>query len=213
MDGDRLVLDDSILQDQQRIRFQPPRWIQLKDFVVHHSRVAALIYQLRHYQPAPTPTDGAEAGLAMQAFREPDSPDWKDAWAVTDRLVVEIADEARTHGAELVVLMANCGIEVDPQDTARARVMERLGVTDLLYPERGMAALGAAHGFTVVRLAEAMRKYCQEHHVYVHGFANTRLGTGHWNETGHGVAGDLAAAQLLERRSGRDARDPQQGRR
>jgi len=28
----------------------------------------------------------------------------------------------------------------------------------------------------------------------MHGFANTRLGTGHWNETGHRVAGELAAA-------------------
>ena len=150
------------------------------------------------------PTDGAETGLAMQAFREPDTPEWQDAWAVTDRLVVEIAGEAKAHGAAFVVLMANCGIEVDPQDAVRERVMERLGVTDLLYPERRMAAPGAAHGFTVIRLAEAMRKYCQDHQVYLHGFANTRLGTGHWNETGHYVAGELAAAHLIKSSGRRD---------
>ena len=97
-----------------------------------------MIYQLRHQQRT-LPTDGAETGLAMQAFREPDTPEWQNAWAVTDRLVVEIAGEAKAHGAAFVVLMANCGIEVDPQDAARERVLERLGVTDLLYPERRMA--------------------------------------------------------------------------
>ena len=121
-----------------------------------------------------------------------------------------MANEAQSHGAAFAVLMANCGIEVDPQDAARERVLERLGMTDLLYPERRMAALGAAHGFTVIRLAEAMRRYCQDHKEYVHGFDNTRPGTGHWNETGHYVAGELAAGQLAGSRRGRDERDHRQ---
>jgi len=109
LDGERLVLDDSFLQDPQRVRFQTSRWIKLKDFVVQHSRVAALIYQARHQKPAPIPTDGAEVGLAMEAFHEPDNPAWQDAWEITDRLVVEMASEAKSHDAEFAVLMANCG--------------------------------------------------------------------------------------------------------
>ncbi len=197
LDGERLVLDDSFLQDPERVRFQTSTWIQLKDFIVHHSRVAALIYESRHRRAVPIPADGTEPGLAMQAFRKPDSAAWKDAWAVTDRLVLEMAREARSHGAEFVVLMANCGIEVDPQDAARGRLEQALGVRDLLYPERRLAALGAAHGFTVVRLAEAMRRSCREHQLYAHGFANTRPGTGHWNETGHRLAGELAAREVM----------------
>jgi hypothetical protein len=213
LDGDRLVLDDSFLQDPERIRFQTSRWIKFKDFCVQHSRVAALVYQLRNRKIEPAPTDGTEAGLAMQAFREPDSPEWRDAWAVTDRLVMEMASEARSHGAAFAVLMANCGLEVDPDDAVRQRLAERLGVDDLLYPERRLAALGAAHGFPVIRLAEDMCQYCGDHYVYAHGFANTQMGTGHWNETGHRLAGELAADQLLEealageRDDGRDGSD------
>ena len=153
LDGERLVLDDSFLQDPERVRFQTSSWIRLKDAVVQHSRVAALIYQFRHQKPAPVPTDGAEAGLAMQAFHEPDQPRLEGCLGGHRSAGGgNVATKRQPHGAEFVVLMANCGVEVDPQDAVRQRVLERLGVTDLLYPERRMAALGAAHGFTVIRL-------------------------------------------------------------
>ena len=32
----------------------------------------------------------------------------------------------------------------------------------------------------------------------MHGFANTKLGTGHWNETGHQLAGQLIADRLCD---------------
>ena len=136
----------------------------------------------------------------------PDDPQWTQAWAVTDRLLIAMADEAQSHGATLAVLMANCGVEVDPQDAAREPLLAQLGVADLRYPERRVAALGATHGFRVIRLAEAMHQYCRDYRVYAHGFANTRPGTGHWNETGHRVAGELAARQLMSDDGGTAAR-------
>jgi hypothetical protein len=34
------------------------------------------------------------------------------------------------------------------------------------------------------------------HQVFLHGFKNTPMGFGHWNATGHNVAGKLIAAKL-----------------
>ncbi|MHB8970995.1 MAG: SGNH/GDSL hydrolase family protein [Pirellulaceae bacterium] len=198
LDGEHLVLDDAFLRDPERVRFESSRWIQFKDRVVHASRVAALIYQVRNRKPSPSTTDGVEAGLTMRAFQEPDNPGWQNAWAITDRLVVEMAHETTSHGAKFVVLMANCGLEVDPQDAVREPLMRQLAVTDLFYPERRLEALGARNGFSVICLAQPMGRYAQEHDVYLHGFTNTRPGTGHWNETGHRLAGEWAAARLLE---------------
>jgi hypothetical protein len=42
------------------------------------------------------------------------------------------------------------------------------------------------------RRADAERKY-------LHGFSNTILGFGHWNENGHELAGKLMAQQLCPR--------------
>ena len=200
--NDRLKLDNSFLQDTERVRFQTSAWIKLKDSVVHHSRVAMLIYQFRNRQRSEGSTDGEIAGLNLGAFRQPITPDWIDAWAVTDQLVVEIATEAASHGAKFVVLMANTGIEVEPDDAVFQRAIDQLGVTDFLYPTHRLEELGAKHGFTVICMAQAMREAAKQRHEYMHGFPNTHMGSGHWNATGHRLAGELATEGLLESESG-----------
>ena len=67
---------------------------------------------------------------------------------------------------------------------------------DLFYPDLRLKELGTRAGFDVLNLAPAFQNYADEHHVYLHGFANTKLGTGHWNEAGHRLAGELIASHL-----------------
>ena len=44
-----------------------------------------------------------------------------------------------------------------------------------------------------VFFAESFARYAEEHKVFLHGFPNTQMGGGHWNETGHALAADLIA--------------------
>ena len=76
--------------------------------------------------------------------------------------------------------------------------MQRLGVSDLWYPDQRIAALGERDGFQVLVLAPPMQAYAQQHHVFLHGFKNTKIGEGHWNELGHQVGGGLIATRLCE---------------
>jgi hypothetical protein len=41
-----------------------------------------------------------------------------------------------------------------------------------------------------------MQKYAEDENVFLHGFKNTELGTGHWNENGHQLAGKLIAGKI-----------------
>jgi hypothetical protein len=43
-----------------------------------------------------------------------------------------------------------------------------------------------------------MQAYADAHHAFLHGFPNTRLGTGHWNADGHQVAGELIARKVRD---------------
>ena len=43
---------------------------------------------------------------------------------------------------------------------------------------------------------QPMLAYAEDHHVFLHGFKNTKTGEGHWNEQGHRLAGELIAARL-----------------
>src|SRR5262249_1078653 len=49
-----------------------------------------------------------------------------------------------------------------------------------------------------LNLARPMQAYSESHHVYLHGFPNTTLGHGHWNQIGHQVAGQLLASKVCK---------------
>ena len=61
---------------------------------------------------------------------------------------------------------------------------------NLFYPDFRIKALGERRGFAVLNLAPPFQAYAESHHVFLHGFSNTRMGSGHWNENGHRYAGN-----------------------
>ena len=88
------------------------------------------------------------------------------------------------------------GIQVWPDPKVRKNFMNRIGVSDLFYPDRRIAALGARDGFDVLTLAEPLYQYAEAHHAFLHGFTNGKIGFGHWNVEGHRVAGELIGERL-----------------
>ena len=48
-------------------------------------------------------------------------------------------------------------------------------------------------GISVLMLAERMQQIAEKEQVWLHGFKNTQMGRGHWNEDGHREAGQLIA--------------------
>lgn len=145
------------------------------------------------------PTD--ELGAANVIYREPSDDTWRDAWAVTERLLATMNLEVREHGARFYVVTLSNGIQVYPEASARRAFAERLGVEDLFYPERRFRALGYASGFPVLNLAPEMQRRADERKLFLHGFGR-ELGNGHWNEEGHALAGELVANWLCDSESG-----------
>jgi lysophospholipase L1-like esterase len=144
--------------------------------------------------------DGAaalgEAGLAEQVFAPPRDAKWKEAWSITDRLLLMMHRESQRLGARFMVAVLTSGAAVYPDPAVRRRYAETLGVADFHYPERRIAELGKASGFGVIALGEPMQRVADTTGAFLHGFSNTRLGFGHWNADGHRVAAELLAAQF-----------------
>jgi hypothetical protein len=165
-------------------------------------RAAAQDKQTDAQSPAPTkqqqegaPTD--ELGAANVVYREPTDETWRDAWAVTEKLIATMNAEVREHGARLYVVTLSNGIQVYPDVAARAAFARRLGVEDLFYPERRFTSLGEREGFPVLNLAPELQRYADERKAFLHGFGR-ELGNGHWNEEGHRVAGETLAQKLCD---------------
>jgi hypothetical protein len=159
----------------------------------------------QHFHNAPVAaavaagTKLTEPGLDEQVFRAPADAKWKEAWDITDRLVLATAEETREHGARFVLAVLSTPGTVYPDPQMRARYAKSLGVNDLFYPEERLEKLGAANGFQVIALAPEMQPIADKTGVFLHGFANTKPGFGHWNETGHALAAELIATELCRK--------------
>jgi hypothetical protein len=140
-----------------------------------------------------------EAGLDYRPiFNDPEDRAWQEAWQVTERLLATMAQEIDSHGAHFLVVTLTTGLQVYPDRRTRDEMMIDLGVSDLFYPDRRIQALGEREGFAVLSLAMPFQAYADAHGVFLHGFDNTALGKGHWNEDGHRLAGNLIARRLCE---------------
>lgn len=134
-----------------------------------------------------------EAGLDMAPLAPPRSPQWEEAWRVTERLIEETRNLAAKHGARFVLAMVPYAIQVHPDPRTRAAVQDKLEVADLFYPEKRLARLP---GVDVIALAPEMQRMAQSEQRPLHGFDKTRQGFGHWNEDGHRVGAEIIARRL-----------------
>ncbi|MCA9771871.1 MAG: SGNH/GDSL hydrolase family protein [Myxococcales bacterium] len=132
-----------------------------------------------------------------ELYAPPADPSWRDAWAVTEALLSEIAGEVSGHGAEFLVVTLSNEIQVHPDAVLREAARARLGLADFFYPDRRIADLGRVRGFPTITLAPEMADVAARDGTYFHGFGPV-LGRGHWNEAGHAFAGRAIAARVCE---------------
>jgi hypothetical protein len=137
-----------------------------------------------------------DPGLDGWVFLDPTDPAWKEAWDITERLIVQMRDDVRGKGAKFLVVSVTGGVEAHPDPSVRQKFMDHIGVKDLDYPHKRVKALGERHGFPVLNLAPVFRQHAQRHGVFLHGFDGT--GRGHWNSEGHRLAGEIIAPGLCE---------------
>jgi len=132
-----------------------------------------------------------EPGLDDEIYGPPPTSRWSKAWAVTEKLIVEMSREVKARGARFAVVTTSTPIQVYPDASYRRSYLQKIGGVDLFYADHRLEALGAQEGFAVLNLAPPLQLYADQHHAFLHGFANTQLGSGHWNELGHRLAGEL----------------------
>jgi hypothetical protein len=150
-------------------------------------------------QPAPL---GHEAGLEDNIYNPPTTPVWQDAWRVTEGIVKMMARETAAHHVPLLVVTLANPPQIYPSPIVRGYYLMTYHSTDIFYPDERIKAIGEREGFEVLNLAPPMQAYADEHHVFLAGFKETKLGVGHWNADGHKLAGELIAQKICEMLSG-----------
>jgi hypothetical protein len=221
-----LTLDDSF-RDSPVFRLRQSGISRFGRWLRDHSRVVQAITQGHHgfkillsswrarrsQRVQPTPAHIDENGEARQksdlisrteelgadnlVYLEPVNAVWNDAWRVTEELILEMRDEVNARGARFVVVTLSNGPQVLPDPKLREAFMKRFGITDLFYPDDRIKSLGAREGIPVITLAPELQEFAERNNVFLHGFGEN-IGNGHWNATGHRVAGELIAKKMCE---------------
>lgn len=139
----------------------------------------------------------AELGVDNVIYREPTDEVWRDAWRVTEKLLVRMRDEAHGKGARFIVVTLSNGAQAHPDPKAREEFLRRVGGTDMFYPDRRVKSFGELEGFEVFNLAPLLQAHAEQNRVFLHGFDDD-IGNGHWNAAGHKAAGEMVARKLCE---------------
>jgi len=126
------------------------------------------------------------------------SPELKNALDATYYALDTMSQEARAHDARFLMVIIGNLYQVDPNPEVRAAKMRQLGITNEFAFEDQLASFAQDHGFEALSLVRPFQKYAVEHHVYLHGFANSKLGIGHWNPEGHALAAELMEKKICQ---------------
>jgi hypothetical protein len=198
-----LKLDNSFQETDQYISRTSGKW-QAIYWLLDHSRVAQLFNTARlrfksaSAPPAESASPGDDPGLNAKVYLPPQDAAWKEAWQVTEALVAQLGAEVRAAGAEFVVVTLSNSGQVTPDEKRREAIISRLGVEDLFYPERRLAAFCAARDIPCLNLAPHLLLRAKQSGEPLHGFGPL-LDFAHWNERGHEAAGELIADWLTKR--------------
>jgi hypothetical protein len=191
-----LVLDNSF-RSTSAYRRRTSSLVKSLENLADYSRILQLGHQF-------ISTSIARAGEASDmstslddmVYRPPTDPRWKEAWRITDALLVMMSNEVHRRGVRFLVALEGDGIQTDPHRLDRLEFMNRMGITSLFYPDEHIEALGSREGFEVVDLARPMQAYADSHQVALHYL---KVGEwGHWNALGHRVAAQLIDQNLCQ---------------
>ncbi len=205
--GDQLVLDNSFLRSEGHQRRS--LWSRKLLGVMQHSRLAQLVNRVRKLRRMDSQkrmnaagAPGDEVGLRDEVQLPPTTPNWQEAWRVTEGVLRLMRDECRSKRTPFAVVTLTRGIQVTPLREKKEKFLQQLGAKDLYYPERRLAEFGKREGIPVLNLAPSMAEQAVRRNVFFHS-ENGVLGVGHWNEAGHEAAGELIAPWLAAQMAGR----------
>src|SRR3989339_359033 len=149
----------------------------------------------RDAPPAPT-SQWSETGIPDWIFLPPNEAPVRDAWAVTEALILEMNQEVSAHGKRFALIVFSPAIAVHPDPSVRAQFTSSIKATSLTYTEDRVVRFAKSHGIPALSLTPPLRMAAGADQTFLHGFDGS--GKGHWNTLGHRIVGDLTGKFLCE---------------
>jgi lysophospholipase L1-like esterase len=172
-----------------------PLYQRARVALANRSALARRVYQAY----AAWRNDGTESAQQFNGaaiYSPPRDVEWTEAWLTTEALVEQFARDVRANGQEPWLVVLDDAVQTEPDAATRAGYARRVGMPDLLYPNRRLADVAARANLPVIMLTPPLAEYSARHGVYLNGGDVGSPGTGHWNETGNKLVAQLVGERL-----------------
>jgi lysophospholipase L1-like esterase len=199
--GDDPIFMQRLYRESVRLNFLD----RLRSYQLAREIKVAVRSQLRRPRRARRRPEAA-LGISAGIYPAPQRKEWQDAWAITERLLLEIDRASRESGAEFVLAILPNPIQVTADSAAQQRVCRGLGVTDLRYPDRRLDSFARARGIRCIPLVDMFAQHIHNHGEDVY-FANPGSPLLHFTKVGHELVAQHLAAELAAQRAGMPAPD------
>ena len=202
--NDQLVLDSSF-QDLPVYRTAISRSDQWKTEIVNRSAglqfLRQLWQQINYGRPDAISRQDAKETMrdfvqgSPYLFLPPQDEQTIEAWSITEALLDAFALQCEQQDKPLSILIVSSAIEVYPDAEFREELAKEFGLTDFHYATNRVAAWADRNEVPCWPIGTQLRDPVTQQKIYLHGFAQTGFGTGHWNADGHRLAAEWVADQ------------------
>lgn len=197
-----LILDDRYLESTE-YQHATKRSTQLKVSLINRFRLLQVVNEVKSiFERRNIPQEDRltldELGLDWRVYMPPESAVYEQAWDITQSILQQMANECEAEGAEFVVVSLSNAIQVDPDESKRQAFCEAHEIEDLSYPDLRIKQICAESEIECLTLAPRLAAKALSDNIYYHGFENTQVGTGHWNQNGHAEAGKILVEAFSE---------------
>ena len=128
----------------------------------------------------------------------PISSDWSNAWVTTEKIINLINNEVKINNKDFILVSLTTPVQVNPNINEVEKYMIKNYINDIFYPEKRLRKFSEKNSIKYIELAQKMSDLARNNNIYFHGFNNTKLGTGHWNKTGHHQASKLISESICK---------------
>ena len=87
-------------------------------------------------------------------------------------------------------------LQVNPNINEVEKYKIENNINDIFYPEKRLKKFSKKNSIKFIGLAQKMNQLALKNKNYFHGFNNTKLGVGHWNQLGHDQASKLISEKV-----------------
>ena len=123
---------------------------------------------------------------------------WSKAWITTEKIIKLINKNIKEKGKQLILVSLSNPVQVYPSEAYLKEYKKKNNIDDIFYPETRLNKFSKKNSIKLILTSQIMRKEALEKNIFFHGFDNTKLGTGHWNETGHDFASKVISKEICK---------------